>query len=148
MAHQWDQWSDFVTLQGQLNELIENTVCPGRDVGPGETERAGWTPASDVYENETEFVIVIDLPGIEREALDVSVNEHRLLVRGDRPAEPGARQRGGTRPAGSFLCQFGPLPGIVDQVAIVAEYKDGVLRLRLPKQRTGAKEGRVQINIQ
>ncbi|MCA1613478.1 MAG: Hsp20/alpha crystallin family protein [Acidobacteria bacterium] len=145
----WNQWRDYAALQERMNRLFDDA---GRGharttgEGPGEMERADWTPASDVYETEDAFVIAVDLPGIERAALDVSIDDGRLTVRGTRAADEGAKFHRAGRPAGRFVSRFGPLPPTVDQRRIAADYKDGVLRLRLPKrvERAG---GKVKIEI-
>jgi HSP20 family protein len=147
MANRWDQLGEYAALQDRLNRLFEDAGRrPGGDANDDEIEHADWTPASDVVERDGEIVILLDLPGIDRAALDVSVNDNRLTVRGERPAEEGARRRRSNRPAGRFLARFGPLPPAVDQTRIAAEYKDGVLKLHLPK-RAQEQPGRVKIEI-
>ena len=152
MGHKWDEWRDYVTLQERMNRLFEDTAQRHdhlNDEREAELERADWTPAADVYETGAEFVIALDLPGIERSALEVSVDENRLTVRGERaPFDNGTRRSGGGkgRPFGRFLSRFGPLPPSVDQKNIEADYKDGVLTLRLPK-RAEQKTGRVKIAV-
>jgi HSP20 family protein len=151
MGHKWDEWRDYVTLQERMNRLFEDTARRHDHLNEereAELEHADWTPASDVYETEAEFLIAIDLPGIERSALEVNVDENRLTVRGERAAEDSGTRRGGAggRPSGRFLSRFGPLPPSVDQKNIAADYKDGVLRLRLPKRRE-QKSGRVKIAV-
>jgi HSP20 family protein len=151
MAQRWDDWRDYLALQERMNRLVEEEA---RRQGPqaaggrgGELEHADWTPAADVYETEREYVVELDLPGIERQALEVSLNDNRLTVRGERPAPADVTApRGQKRPFGRFLSTFGPLPQSVDQKSIAAEYKDGVLRLRLPK-RAEQKKGRIRINV-
>jgi HSP20 family protein len=134
-----------------MNRLFEDTARRHDHLNEeqeAELERADWVPASDIYETEAEFIISLDLPGIDRGALEVSVDDNRLTVRGERRLEEGAtRRRGGGRPFGRFLSRFGPLPASVDQKSIAAEYKDGVFSLRLPK-RTEQKAGRVKIEVQ
>lgn len=146
MAHRWNDWRDYAERMGRLYEDAEPRRARRGEERENELERADWVPASDVVEREGEFVIVIDLPGIERDALDVSVSDDRLVVRGERAAEDGLRRRPGARPSGRFIAKFGPLPNTVDQTKIAAEYRDGVLRLRLPK-RTQAQSGRINIEI-
>ena len=151
MAHNnWGDWRDYAALQDRLNRLFE-------DIGVGanqqresaredDIERADYSPAADVYETADSFVIAIDLPGIDRAKLDVSIDENRLTVRGERAADEGQRRGRGNRPSGRFVSRFGPLPPTVDQKRIAAEYKDGVLRLRLPK-RAARPSGKVKIEI-
>jgi HSP20 family protein len=142
-------WRDHLTLQERMNHLFGDAARRHAHLASeqaGEMERADWTPASDVYETEDAFVVALDLPGIDRDALEVTVDDNRLTVRGARAAEEGVRRHGGDRPVGRFASSFGPLPPSVDQRGIAAEYKDGVLRLRLPKRAAGDK-GRVKIEI-
>ena len=149
MTHRWDPLRDLVVLQDRMNRLFEDASqqrSTGEEEGEQEIERADWSPAADVYNREHEYVIMIDLPGIEREALELSLDDNRLLVRGTRSVEQDAAQRL-ERKHGRFLRRFGPLPPTVDQGAISAEYKDGVLSVRLPK-RQEQKARRVEIKVQ
>lgn len=147
MTKHWDPIRDLVTLQERMNRLFEDATERRAHVDEGnDIERADWTPAADVYNRETEYVIVVDLPGIDRDALDISIDDNRLWVRGTRTIEQDPRQRM-ERPQGNFLRKFGPLPPTIDQQAIKADYKDGVLRLTLPK-RAEQKSRRVEIKVQ
>ncbi|MBV9211876.1 MAG: Hsp20/alpha crystallin family protein [Acidobacteria bacterium] len=147
MAKHWDPIRDLVTLQERMNRLFEDaTERRAHTDEENDIERADWTPAADVYNRETDYVIMIDLPGIDRETLDISVDENRLWIRGTRSIEQDAQQRM-ERPHGNFLRKFGPLPPTIDQQAIKADYKDGVLRLTLPK-REEQKSRRVEIKVQ
>lgn len=147
MAQYWDPLRDLVALQDRMNRLFDEAAQRrAREEGEeGEIERPDWTPAADVYNLEGEYLIVVDLPGVSRDALNISLNDNRLLISGERPADMEAQGRT-ERPTGSFLRKFGPLPQAVDQKAISAEYKDGVLRLRLPKRRE-QKQRRVEIKV-
>jgi HSP20 family protein len=142
---------DLLTLQDRMNRLFEDTA-EGRARGGGgeaedEMERADWSPAADVYEREGEYVIVLDLPGVARERLDVGLDENRLTVRGERaPAETDAHVRRAERPSGRFVRSFA-LPETVERAQISADYKDGVLRLRLPKRRERQQQQRVEIKV-
>jgi HSP20 family protein len=77
-------------------------------------------------------VIAMDLPGINRDGLEIDLDENRLVVKGTRSVEEP--QHRSERPRGKFLRTFS-IPGSVDQGGIGAEYKDGVLNIRLPKRR-------------
>lgn len=152
MAHNdWGDWRDYATLQDRLNRLFEDIgmSAAGRQreaAREDDIERADWSPAADVYETGDSFVIALDLPGINRDSLDVSIDGNRLTVRGERAGEEGQRRGRGNRPSGRFVSRFGPLPPNVDQKRVAAEYKDGVLRLRLPK-RAERQAGKVKIEI-
>ncbi|HYE65730.1 MAG TPA: Hsp20/alpha crystallin family protein, partial [Pyrinomonadaceae bacterium] len=136
MAQQWDPVRDLVTLQDRMNRLFEDATrrrSLGETEGEQEIEGADWFPAADVYESEKEYTIALDLPGIERTALEISLDNDQLAIRGVRQIEDQGQQRI-ERPRGRFLRRFG-VPTTVDQKAISAEYQDGVLRLHLPKRK-------------
>jgi HSP20 family protein len=147
MTKHWDPIRDLVTLQERMNRLFEDATERRAHVDEeNDIERADWTPAADVYNRETEYVIAVDLPGIDRDALDISIDDNRLWIRGTRAIEQDTQHRT-ERPQGSFLRKFGPLPPTIDQQGIKADYKDGVLRLTLPK-RAEQKSRRVEIKVQ
>lgn len=141
---------DLLTLQERMNRLFEDAAeqrrAPVEEEGAGEMERADWIPVADVFEDESEYTVVLDLPGIRREALDVSLDNGNLSIRGERAAaKETVVPRRTERPAGRFARSFS-LPDVVDRQAITADYKDGVLQLRLPK-RTEQQSRRVKIEI-
>jgi HSP20 family protein len=109
-----------------------------------EVEGADWYPAADVNENEGEYIVAVDLPGIDRATLDISIDDNRLTIRGKRAAEETVRHRGEC-PRGKFLRTFS-VPASVDQNDIKADYKDGVLQVHLPK-RAEPRAQRVEIKI-
>jgi HSP20 family protein len=151
MARHWDPVRDLMTLQERMNHLFEDAAqrrSRTDEEGAAEIERADWIPAADVYETESDYTIVLDLPGIRREGLDVGLDDSRLTIRGERaPAvSEAATMRRAERPSGRFARSFS-LPDVVDRQAITADYKDGVLQLRLPK-RTEQQSRRVKIEIQ
>ena len=144
MSQQWNPLQDLMVLQDRMNRLFEDaTQRRSQDTGD-EFERADWTPAADIYETESSYVIAMDLPGIDRNALELDVDDSRLVVKGTRAiTEP--KQHRSERPRGKFLRTFS-VPGSVDQAKIGAEYKDGVLHIRLPK-RSEQKPKKIDIKI-
>jgi len=132
--HRFDP-RDLFTLQERMNRLFEETAerRSGAREDEAEIERADWIPAADVYEDEREYLLALDLPGIERETLDVSLDDGRLAIRGERKGREGLNARRTERPQGRFVRTFS-LPDAVDRGAIAADYKDGVLLLHLPKR--------------
>ena len=136
MPHRWNMMRDLEMLQERMNRLFEDAAerrGQGDDQDEAEIERADWYPAADVYERDGEYVVALDLPGVDRDVLDVSLDENRLTIRGERAAEAESNPRRSERVSGRFLRTFS-LPTTVDRAAITADYKDGVLRLRLPKR--------------
>ena len=147
MSQQWNPLQDLMVLQDRMNRLFEDATQRRNqsDGGAGyEFERADWTPASDIYETDSGYLIAMDLPGINREALEIDINDNRLVVKGTR-AISESRQHRTERPKGKFLRTYS-VPASVDQGKIAAEYKDGVLQISLPKQ-TEQKPKKIDIKI-
>jgi len=119
--------------------------CGVQDVAQSdEVEGADWYPAADVYENDGEYTVSVDLPGIDRAALDISVDDNSLTIRGKRAGQDTTKHRGEC-PRGNFLRTFS-VPASVDQNGIRADYKDGVLQVHLPK-RSEQKAQRIEIKV-
>lgn len=147
MSQQWNPLQDLVVLQDRMNRLFEDATQrrAHADASAGDQfERADWTPAADIYETESGYLIALDLPGIDREALEIDVDDSRLMVKGTRAIEE-SRQHRTERPRGKFLRTFS-VPASVDQAKIGAEYKEGVLQIRLPK-RNEQKAKKIDIKI-
>jgi HSP20 family protein len=147
MSQQWNPLQDLMFLQDRMNRLFEDATdkrarqdANARD----DFERADWTPAADIYETEGGYQIVIDLPGVGRDAVEIDLDDNRLLIKGTRAVDESAKQRT-ERPFGKFIRSF-TVPGSVDPNQIGAEYKDGVLFVRLPKRKE-PKSQRVAIKI-
>ena len=145
MAH-WNPLHDLVSLQDRMNRLFEDASQRRASEGNAsdEVEAVDWYPAADVYENDGEYTVAVDLPGIDRATLDISVDDDRLTIKGSRVAQDTARHRAEC-PSGKFLRTFS-VPSAVDQNDIGADYKDGVLQVHLPK-RPERKSQRVEIKV-
>ena len=146
MSQQWNPLQDLMVLQDRMNRLFEDATQRRNqgDTAGDEFERADWTPAADIYEIDSGYLIALDLPGIDREALEIDAEDNRLVVKGTRTIAESKQHRT-ERPRGKFLRTFS-VPGSVDQAKIAAEYKDGVLQIRLPK-RTEQKPKKIDIKI-
>jgi HSP20 family protein len=142
---QWNPLNDLVSLQDRMNRLFEDaTQRRGRDNAADEVEGADWYPAADVYENEKSYIVAVDIPGIDRTTIDISVDDDTLAIRGNKP-DIEATQHRTERPRGKFLRTFS-VPASVDQKGIKADYRDGVLQVHLPK-RAERKAQRVEIKV-
>lgn len=146
MSQQWNPLQDLMVLQDRMNRLFEDATQRRTQAEPAgdEFERADWTPAADIYETESAYLIAMDLPGINREELEIDIDDNRLIVKGTRVINESKQHRT-ERPRGKFLRTFS-VPGSVDQGKIGAEYKDGVLQIRLPK-RSEQKAKKIDIKI-
>ena len=144
MSQQWNPLQDLMVLQDRMNRLFEDATQRRTQPADDEFERADWTPAADIYETDSGYSIAMDLPGIDRETLEIDIDDSRLIVKGTREITE-TKQHRSERPRGKFLRTFS-VPGSVDQAKIGAEYKDGVLQIRLPK-RTEQKPKRIDIKV-
>jgi len=143
---QWNPLQDLMVLQDRMNRLFEDATQ--RRAQPGEAgdefERADWTPVADIYETDSGYLIAIDLPGIKRDDIEIDIDDNRLLVKGARVIDD-SRSRRSERPRGKFLRSFS-VPASIDQNKIGADYKDGVLQIRLPK-RAEQKAQKIEVKI-
>jgi HSP20 family protein len=95
----------------------------------------GWSPPMEVAETEDAYIVRLEVPGVRPEDIEVTLTGDTLTIRGKR--ERSEEQKGETyhlieRAYGEFVRSF-TLPSAVDPEGISADYKDGVLELRLPK---------------
>jgi HSP20 family protein len=143
---QWNPLHDLMSLQDRMNRLFEDaSQRRASEAEKGaELEAADWYPPADVYEQESEYTVAVDLPGLDRTTLDISVDDNRLSIKGTRPGLETTHHRS-ERQKGKFLRTFS-VPASVDQNAIKADYKDGVLEVHLPKL-LERKAQRVEIKI-
>mgnify|MGYP003579475020 FL=1 len=98
-------------------------------------EIRGWNPSIDLYETPEAFVLEADLPGVKEEDVTVNVENDDLVLQGWRSLEKShsdGRFHTMERSSGHFMRQM-KLPESVEKDAIKAEFKDGVLRVMLPK---------------
>jgi HSP20 family protein len=126
---------DLMLLQDRMNRLFEDATerRTRADVETNDDlETAGWYPTADVYDGQGEYLIAVDLPGIDRSALEITIDGNQLTIKGTRAFAESSPART-ERPSGPFLRTFS-VAGSVDQKNIHAAYKDGVLEVRLPKR--------------
>jgi HSP20 family protein len=96
-----------------------------------------WNPSWDLYETEDAFILEVDLPGTRKEDVKVAVEGQDLIVEGARASEQthtSGKVHYRERQSGRFV-RRARLPESVDKERIVAEFRDGVLRVTLPKMK-------------
>jgi HSP20 family protein len=106
------------------------------DSSQATTSAEPWAPRVDIREDDAQFVILADIPGVDPAQIEVSMDKGVLSIKGDRvgeTAEPQGRLTRVERARGSFHRQFA-LPDSVDAEAIVANGKLGVLEIVIPKK--------------
>jgi HSP20 family protein len=139
----WEPFREFAALQNEMSRLINGWV--GSE-GAGDGGSRPWIPSTDVWETDSEIVYAFDLPGIPEDKVSVEVEDGSLTVTGERERTErteGDRFYRFERRFGSFERSIG-LPQGVKEDEIKADYKDGVLEIRVPKPEQ-AKPRRIQI---
>ncbi len=132
----WNPFSELEDVSHRLNRFFGKTA-PDQS---GAMTAFDWAPSVDVLETAEEFQIKAELPEVKKEDIKVSVDEGVLRIEGERKhekEEKGKRYHRVERSYGSFLRTF-TLPENVDSSKVRAEYKDGLLNVRVPKSEKAA----------
>jgi HSP20 family protein len=140
----YDPFRDLRSLQDEVNRLFSTNLS--RAFGDEGIARGAWNPTVDIYENKDQIVIEAELPGMNREDFDLSFENNVITLRGERRFEKkdeSDNYHRVERSYGSFTRSF-TLPPTVSGEGISAEYRNGVLRVTLPK-REEVKARRIEI---
>src|SRR3984893_3859495 len=142
----WDPYRELNTLQDRMNRLFNASVSnEGRDES---LATSGFAPAVDVYEDEHNVTLKIEVPGIDEKDIDVRIENNTLTVHGERKIEKEEKEenyRRVERQYGSFTRTFN-LPPTVDAENVQADYDKGVLKITLPKK-AEAKPKQIRVNV-
>jgi HSP20 family protein len=145
----WEPFRNLLSLQERMNRLFDESA---RGMGRGQQEEdwamGAWAPPVDIYEQGNEVVLKAELPGVDPKDVDIRIENSVLTLKGERKFEGEVKQENYhrvERSYGSFTRAF-TLPSTVDTGNVKADYKDGVLRITLPK-REEAKPKQIQVQI-
>jgi HSP20 family protein len=142
----WEPFREFATLQDRMNRLFRESY---NDAGGEQSlTTSSFAPAVDVYEDEHQVTLKIEVPGIEEKDIDVRVENNTLTVQGERKIEREEKEenyRRVERQYGSFTRNF-TLPPTVDTENVSASYDKGVLKITLPKK-AEAKPKQIKVNV-
>ena len=129
----WKPMMNRLSVQDRMDRMLDDFFYPTS--GWSGMDPSQWNPAVDIVDNENEIVIRAELPGIDKKDISVGVEGRVLTLKGERSDE-SEEQKGNffrrERSFGKFERAF-TLPAEVDPALIKAEYKDGVLRIDVPK---------------
>lgn len=112
------------------------------------TQNGGWSPVANISETDKEYLIKAELPEVKKENIKVSMENGLITISGERKQEKEAKSENEIRVEsfyGTFSRSFA-LPDNIDEKAVSAESKDGVLRIRIPKTAT-AKPKQVAVDV-
>ena len=120
----FEPFRELDQLQAQMGELLESALT-----GDG----APWVPAVDIEETDDAWTLEAELPGVEKEDVDIQMNDSELVVKGEiKERERTGIMRRRTRRVGEFEFRV-TLPGPADAENIDAKLDGGVLTIRIPK---------------
>ena len=140
----YDPFHDLRNLQDEMNRLFSGSISRGGS--QDEVLRGAWTPSVDIFENKNEIVLEAELPGMNSEDVNISIENNVLTLHSERKFEKkdeGDNFHRVERSYGSFTRSF-TLPPTVSSENAQAEFQNGVLRLTLAK-REEAKPRRIEI---
>jgi len=142
----WDPFREFITLQDRMNRLFREPYGPeGREESLSTTT---FAPPVDVYEDEHNVTLKIEVPGIDEKDIDVRIENNTLTVHGERKFEKEEKEqnyRRVERQYGSFTRSF-TLPNTVDPEQVHANYDKGVLKISMAKK-AEAKPKQIKVNV-
>jgi HSP20 family protein len=140
----YDPFRDLRSLQDEVNRLFSTNLT--RSFGDEGIARGAWNPSVDIFENKDQIVLEAELPGMNREDFELTIEHNVITLRGERRFEKkdeSDNYHRVERSYGSFTRSF-TLPQSVTADNASAEYRNGVLRVTLPK-REEIKARRIEI---
>jgi HSP20 family protein len=130
----------FGSVARQMNKLVDQMNKGYYNFLPNET----WTPSVNLYETETAYVVCVDLAGVDKEKIDLTVADQRLKLRGARavPIQPDGEAEMPSKRVKVHLMEIDhggfsrevELPHDVEHDKISANYRNGMLWIELPKK--------------
>lgn len=126
-------WSLFDQLQNEMNRL---QGYPVKNEDNGDVVTSDWAPAVDIKEEENQFLLIADIPGVDPKDIEVHMENGILTIKGERESEKKTKREGYKRierEHGVFYRRF-TMPEGVDPEGIEAKSNNGVLTVTIPKQ--------------
>ncbi len=144
----WDPFREFAQLQEQLNRAFSHAYTRGSS-DEGLMASGAWMPPVDIFENGNhELILKAELPDMTREDIDITVDNGTLTIKGEKKLSGEVKEEQFhriERRYGTFTRSFS-LPQTVDTGKVGAEYRNGVLTIRLPL-RDEAKPRQIKVDV-
>jgi HSP20 family protein len=143
----WDPFREMSEMQDRMGRLLGDFY--GRRGADDVMRRGAWIPPVDIYDSGTqELVIKAELPDMQREDIQLTVDNNTLTISGEKKMDPELRDENChrvERAYGTFTRSFS-MPPTIDAGKVSADYKAGVLTIRLP-MREEAKPRQIQVKV-
>jgi HSP20 family protein len=142
----WPSFERLAALRDEMDSLFEQPSAG--NFGRQAQLFSGWTPALDLYQNNDSVIAVVEIPGMRKEEIDISLHDGMLTIAGERQSSLGEGENAERteRLSGKFRRSV-TLPTRVDAGKVSASYKDGILTVTLPKAEE-AKPKKVEVTIE
>ena len=142
----WPSFDRWASLRDEMNRLFDLPVMG--NLAHQAQLFSGWTPALDLYQTADNVVAVVELPGMRKEDIDISLHDGMLTIAGERQSASGEGENAERteRFSGKFRRSIS-LPTRVDASKVSATYKDGILTVTLPKAEE-AKPKKVEVTVE
>jgi HSP20 family protein len=137
----WDPFQQLVAMSNRLNRTANDPYTQRTEDSFGT-----WAPPVDIFEKHDHLIIRAEIPGVQKEDVDVRIENGVLTLQGERKQEAEVTEGNAYRMEriyGTFTRTFS-LPTTVDAAKVTATYKDGVLEVTIPKVET-AKPKKIEI---
>ncbi len=141
----WPTFGRLTNLRDEIDRLFESPLA---ELARTSQLFSGWTPPIDVYEDKDNLYVKLELPGMKKEDIELSLHDGSLSISGERKSEnkyEGADMHRSERFFGRFQRTVSlPTPVATDKVK--AQYKEGILSVTLPKTEE-AKPKQIEVNV-
>lgn len=138
--------SDLFGMQREMNRMFDN-YFHGTDLSE-DASLAAWSPAVDITEQDNEYIVKVELPGVNKDDVKITLESNILTIRGEKKQEKETKKENYhrvERSYGSFQRSFN-LPTSVKSDKIDAAYNDGILTVSLPKAEE-AKPKQIEVKV-
>ncbi|STY30095.1 heat shock protein, Hsp20 family [Legionella wadsworthii] len=139
---------DYFPVSNEIGSLLDN-FFRGQQADSSIVDTSTWAPPVDIKEEKERFLVLADIPGVNKEDIQISLEHNILTLRGERHFEKTENKNGYTRverSQGQFYRRFS-LPQTADDKKISAKYKHGVLEISIPKKEM-AVEKKIDITVE
>lgn len=143
MLRRFDPWREFFSIRDEIDRLFDRFLTTPSTT----TMEFTWSPSVDVYETDGELVVKAELPGMSSKDVDITLTDDSLTIKGEKKQAEEVKGDNYYRREtvyGAFQRTI-PLPVAVKQDKVKATFKDGVLEIRLPKEKVESKGIKIKV---
>ena len=130
----WTPWREMAALQNRINRIFDGSFFR-ENSADDDLALQHWNPVVDIYDNDDKLVIKADLPGLSKDDITIDLKNRVLTVQGERSVENEVKEENYYRRERNYgkFCRAFTMPAEVDSDQINAAFKDGVLKIDIPK---------------